>query len=408
MRQILDVYVGPALVAAAFAMACGSSSPAELPLEPVPEFAGNAGTESSPVDPGPPDGEMPGAGGSGSETLNPDTPLAPPVVEPPPTTPPPVEPPPPAPSLLREAAAQSGRLIGVALQARLLDDASYTSAAKEFGSVTAENEMKWQSLEPQPNQFNFGPADRIVAFAEENAMAVRGHTLVWHSQLPGWVSQLTTPEAVREAMLNHIDTVVTRYRGRVFAWDVVNEAWQDGEAALRTSVFQAQLGDRFIDEAFFAARAADPDAKLYYNDYGTEGTGRKANSVFTMVQGMLERGVPIDGVGMQMHVTNNDGGPSAQQFATNMQRLVDLGLQVNISGGTVDERLAAQRQRAQSLVQACMDQPGCDFITVWGVADQYSWRRRCEDGSDALPLLFNNGYEKKPAYSGVFDALMGP
>ncbi len=420
MRQIPAVHVGSALVVAAFALCCGSRE-AGPPPDLLPTFAGSTGIESpgGAPSPGPADDETLGVGGSGSEAINPDTPLAPPAIEPPvtpaPATPPPAMEPPPAPSLLREAAAESGRLIGVALQARLLGDASYTSASREFGSVTAENEMKWQSLEPQPNQFNFGGADRIVAFAEENAMLVRGHTLVWHSQLPGWVSQLTTPEAVRAAMLNHIETVVARYRGRVFAWDVVNEAWEDGGAALRTSVFQQQLGDRFIDEAFVAARAADPDAKLYYNDYGTEGTGRKANSVFAMVQGMLERGVPIDGVGMQMHVNNNDGGPSVQQFAANMQRLVDLGLQVNVSeldistcgGGTVDERLAAQRQRAHSLVQACMEQPGCDFITVWGVADPYSWRRRCEDGSDGLPLLFNSDYEKKPAYSGVFDALMG-
>jgi endo-1,4-beta-xylanase len=178
-------------------------------------------------------------------------------------------------------------------------------------------------------------------------------------------------------------------------------------------VFQQQLGDGFIDEAFIAARAADPDAKLYYNDYGTEGTNRKADAVFGMVQGMVERGVPIDGVGMQMHVSNG-GTPTSEQFATNMQRLVELGLEVNVSEldistcgtGSVDERLAAQAQRAHGLVQACVNQPGCDFITVWGVADQYSWRRNdCEGG--ALPLLFDAGYQKKPAYTGVFDALLG-
>jgi endo-1,4-beta-xylanase len=335
----------------------------------------------------------------------------PPVMQiPPEETPPPALP---EPTNLRGAADRTGRVVGVALQARLLNDASYTSVAREFSSVTAENEMKWQSLEPQPNQFNFNQADRIVAFAEQNEMRVRGHTLVWHSQLPGWVSQLTTPEAVRSAMLNHIETVVSRYRGRVFAWDVVNEAWQDNASALRTSVFQQQLGDRFIDEAFIAARAADPDAKLYYNDYGTEGTNRKANAVFTMVQGMVERGVPIDGVGMQMHI-GTGGGPTAEQFASNMQRLVELGLEVNISeldisacgDGAVDERLQAQAERAYEIVQACMNQPACNFITVWGISDQYSWRRNDCEGQ-ALPLLFDASYQKKPAYAGVFDALLG-
>ena len=261
---------------------------------------------ASPEDDAVPQVETPPAGNG--EGIDPNTMVSPPVMpSPPPSMQLPVTEPPPAepPTTLREAAETSGRLIGVAVQARLLNDASYTAVVREFGSVTAENEMKWQSLEPQPNQFNFNNADRVVAFAEQNGMQVRGHTLVWHSQLPGWVSQLTTPEAVRSAMLNHIETVVSRYRGRVFSWDVVNEAWQDNASGLRTSVFQQQLGDGFIDEAFIAARAADPDAKLYYNDYGTEGTNGKANAVFTMVEGMVARGVPIDPVGVKVPVAGS-------------------------------------------------------------------------------------------------------
>jgi endo-1,4-beta-xylanase len=411
VRSSLWHGVIPLLFGATLSAACGSenqpendeesSPPPYYQTQPVPPDQGGAAQTETP----------PGPNGEG---IDPNTVVSPPVV--PPATPsgmqmPPSEMPP---ATLREAADTTGRLIGVALQARLLNDASYTNVATEFSSVTAENEMKWQSLEPRPNQFNFTQADRIVAFAEQNGMQVRGHTLVWHSQLPGWVSQLTTPEAVRSAMLGHIQTVVSRYRGRVFSWDVVNEAWQDNALELRPSVFREQLGDGFIDEAFIAARAADPDAKLYYNDYGTEGTSRKANAVFNMVQGMLARGVPIDGVGMQMHVDSSEGGPTVEQFASNMQRLVDLGLEVNISeldiatcgAGSVDERLQAQAQRAHGLVRACVSQPGCNFITVWGVADQYSWRRNsCEGG--ALPLLFDSSYQKKPAYTSVFDALMG-
>jgi len=412
--------VASMLGVAALSAACSSrdAGNGELPGASVPEYMNPVTPPPMPDETGAPGDEVPA--GQNGEGIDPGTPLLPPEMQPldtptpmdpPAMETPPVEPPP-EPTTLRDAADRTGRVIGVAVQARLLNDAAYTNAAREFGSITAENEMKWQSVEPRPNQFNFTAADRIVAFAEQNDMRVRGHTLVWHAQLPAWVSQLTTPEAVRSAMLNHIQTVVSRYRGRVFAWDVVNEAWQDGAAALRTSVFQQQLGDRFIDEAFIAARAADPDAKLFYNDYGTEGTNRKANSVFTMVEGMLARGVPIDGVGMQMHVSLA-GAPSVEQFASNMQRLVALGLEVNISeldvtacgAGTLDERLQAQAQRAHGLVQACVNQPGCDFITVWGVADQYSWRRN--DCDEALPLLFTTAYEKKPIYTSVFDALMG-
>jgi endo-1,4-beta-xylanase len=406
--------IGLALLFAACSNSLENSPPGAEPpryTEPTaPDTSGSGGTsQAEPL-------------GMDGEGLDPDTMLSPPTTEP--TTPPtaqptamPSEEPPPEPTTLRGAADRTERPIGVAVQARLLNDASYTAVVREFSSVTPENEMKWQSLEPRPNQFNFANADRIVAFAEQNGMRVRGHTLVWHSQLPAWVSQLTTPDAVRSAMLNHIQTVVSRYRGRVFAWDVVNEAMQDNAAAgLRTSVFQQQLGEGFIDEAFIAARAADPDAQLFYNDYGTEGTSAKANAVFDLVQGLVQRGVPIDGVGLQMHVSNNANGPSVQQITTNLQRLVGLGLSVNISeldittcgNGSVDQRLAAQAERAHGIVQACMNQAGCDFITVWGVADQYSWRRAsCTDGGDALPLLFDTSYQKKPAYTGVFEALLG-
>jgi endo-1,4-beta-xylanase len=245
-------------------------------------------------------------------------------------------------------------------------------------------------------------------------MKVRGHTLVWHRQLPGFVSALTTPDAVRSAMLTHIQNVVTHFKGSVYAWDVVNEAWADGGAALRDSIFLQQLGAGYIDEAFVAARAADPDAKLFYNDYNTEGNSRKANQVYDMVRAMLARGTPIDGVGLQMHITQNDN-PSADQLIANMQRLVDLGLEVDITeldisscgdGGT-DVLLQAQAERARRVVQACVNQPRCTAVTLWGVADQYSWRNDCNGGGDPMPLLFDNDYAKKPAYQSVFDALSG-
>jgi endo-1,4-beta-xylanase len=382
-----------------------------LPTDAPPVMDDPAGMEPS---------DMPGSGDIDPNlSLDPDDP--PPVAgEPPPQPGPPPPPafepePVPAEPRLRDAAEASDRLVGVAVQARLLNDPAYRGRAAEFNVLTAENEMKWSSVERNPGQFNFQNADRIVAFATANGMKVRGHTLVWYQQLPGWVSALTTADAVREAMLNHIENVMNHFKGVVYAWDVVNEAWADGGANLRDNVFLQRLGAGYIDEAFVAARAADPDAKLFYNDYNTEGDSRKANQVYDMVRSMVERGIPIDGVGLQMHVTQNDNNPTSAQLVANLQRLVDLGLEVNITeldiatcgnGGT-DALLQAQAQRAYSVVQACVSQAGCRAVTVWGVADQYSWRNDCNGGGDPLPLLFDDAYGKKPAYQSVFRALSG-
>jgi endo-1,4-beta-xylanase len=327
-------------------------------------------------------------------------------------------------STLRQAADASGHLIGIAIQANRMNNGSYSSTAlQEFNYVTPENEMKWNSLQPNPGQFNFGPADRIVAFAEQNGMKVKGHTLVWHSQLPNWVAALTTPDEVRAAMLNHIDTVVSHFKGRIYAWDVVNEAWQNGNA-LRTSVFMQQLGAGFIDEAFIAAKAADPDAKLYYNDFGAEGTGGKANAIYNMVQGMLQRGVPIDGVGLQMHTGSANANPTISAFQTNMQRIRELGLEVVVSEldvqtctdtSPMDVRMDVQRSRYYDIVSACVDEVGCSAVTIWGVIDGLSWlnnnqqSQNCRNttGQLPLPLLFDDAYQRKPAYGGVMDALLG-
>lgn len=206
------------------------------------------------------------------------------------------------PTPLKSAAARTGRMIGAALSANHLSDLLYAStAANHLNSATPENEMKWDATEPTRNVFTFERGDAIVAFAAQHGMQVRGHTLVWHSQLPSWVSSIQDTADMRTAMINHITQVALHYRGKVVAWDVVNEAVADGGQTLRATPFAQWIGARYIDDAFIAARAADPDARLYYNDYGAEGRNGKSDYVYTMVQGMLARGVPIDGVGLQMH-----------------------------------------------------------------------------------------------------------
>jgi endo-1,4-beta-xylanase len=311
---------------------------------------------------------------------------------------------------LKAAAAQSGRLIGAAIGASHLSEAAYAAtAAAAFDFVTPENEMKWDATEPTQNVFTFGGGDAISSFAQQNGMKVKGHTLVWHSQLPDWVSAITDATALHDAMINHITQVVSHYRGQVIAWDVVNEAVADSGQSLRDTIFSEYLGAGYLDDAFNAAHAADPGALLLYNDYGAEGAGAKSDYVYNMVKGMLARGVPINGVGLQMHTGPADASPSAAQVTANMQRLEALALNVVISEMDVQictSSVDAQKTRFHDIVAVCATEPLCLAVTVWGVSDKYSWLNGV---SCATPqsLLFDDNFEPKPAYAGVLDAFRG-
>jgi hypothetical protein len=201
---------------------------------------------------------------------------------------------------LGAAAAAKGRTFGAAVAQSHLGEAQYVSTLDgDFSGLTPENEMKWDTTEPSQGSFNFGPADQIVAHATSQSMKIRGHTLVWHSQLPGWVSGLTG-SAVQTAMTNHINGVMAHFQGKIVYWDVVNEAFNE-DGSRRSDVFQNQLGNGYIETAFRTARAADPNAKLCYNDFNIEGQNAKSNAVFAMVSDFKARGVPIDCVGFQSH-----------------------------------------------------------------------------------------------------------
>lgn len=329
----------------------------------------------------------------------------------------------------------TGRTVGVAVaEWRLAEDPQYgATIAQQFNQLTAENEMKWEAIEPEPGVFDFTRADALVTFAQQNGMKVRGHTLVWHSQLPPWVEALTGADAVRAAMTNHIQTVVAHYRdnfpGVVVAWDVVNEAMNvqqgpmGGTAIYRDSVFYRELGEGFIAEAFQIANATDPDARLYYNDFGVEGVnGAKSTGTFNMVSGLVSAGVPIHGMGFQMHTGPLDQGPGAADFAANIQRYADLGLKVEIT--EMDVTLCAiggnslglelQRYRYNRILTACIESPACNSITLWGLGDANSWLNDngCTQGMIMLetqpaPLAFGDTYARKPAWWGIYDALTG-
>ncbi|MFG3505572.1 non-reducing end alpha-L-arabinofuranosidase family hydrolase [Streptomyces sp. NPDC047821] len=293
-------------------------------------------------------------------------------------------------------AAPSGRYFGTAVAAGRLGDPAYTAIAdREFNMITPENEMKWDAVEPSRGKFTFGPADRIVDRALARGQRLRGHTTVWHSQLPSWVSAIRDAKTLRSVMNHHITTQVSHYRGKIYAWDVVNEAFADGGSGrLRDSVFQKVLGNGFIEEAFRTARAADSSAKLCYNDYNIENwSDAKTQGVYRLVKDFRSRGVPIDCVGFQSHF--GAGGPPAS-FRTTLAAFAALGVDVQIT--ELDIAQAAPTHYANA-VSACLSVARCTGITVWGVRDSDSWR------SGESPLLFDNNGRPKPAYAAVMTAL---
>ena len=212
-------------------------------------------------------------------------------------------------STLQAAAGESGRYFGTAIAANRLSDSTYTTIAnREFNMITAENEMKMDATEPNQNQFSYTNGDRIVNWARSNGKQVRGHALAWHSQQPGWMQNMSGT-ALRNAMLNHVTQVATYYRGKIHSWDVVNEAFADGSSGGRRDSNLQRTGNDWIEAAFRAARAADPGAKLCYNDYNTDNWSHaKTQGVYNMVRDFKSRGVPIDCVGFQAHFNSRQPG----------------------------------------------------------------------------------------------------
>ncbi|WP_219822012.1 endo-1,4-beta-xylanase, partial [Streptomyces sp. Ru71] len=300
-------------------------------------------------------------------------------------------------STLGAAAAQSGRYFGTAIASGRLGDSAYTSiASREFNMVTAENEMKIDATEPQRGQFNFTAGDRVYNWAVQNGKKVRGHTLAWHSQQPGWMQSLSG-STLRQAMIDHINGVMAHYKGKIAQWDVVNEAYaDDGSGGRRDSNLQ-RTGNDWIEVAFRTARAADPAAKLCYNDYNIENwTWAKTQGVYNMVRDFKQRGVPIDCVGFQSHF--NSGSPYNSNFRTTLQNFAALGVDVAVTELDIQ---GAPSSTYAAVTNDCLAVARCLGITVWGVRDSDSWR------SGDTPLLFNNDGSKKPAYTAVLNALNG-
>lgn len=285
----------------------------------------------------------------------------------------------------------------------LRGDATYRSAyAQTFDSLTPENEMKWERVQPSITRFTFGDADRLVEWAVRHGKRVRGHPLVWDQQIPGWLAERSwKARDLQKVVRDHVNRVVRRYRGRVESWDVVNEPFE-GDGSWSTTLFHNVLGDGFVEDAFRVARAADPHARLFLNELGAERPGPKQDALFELVKALKGRGAPIDGVGFQNH-TEAATAPTRKELARTIDRFAALGVDVEIT--EMDVRLgagdpaAAQAGPYVDAALACQAAARCTGLTVWGVTDKYSWV-----GSDERATLFDAQGHPKPAHDALLRA----
>jgi endo-1,4-beta-xylanase len=332
-------------------------------------------------------------------------------------------------------------LVGVALNLWTVNGRNAPAAelaGKQFSSITAENDMKWQMIQPEPGRYRFDAADTYFEFAEKHKMEVIGHTLVWHSQTPrrvfeGEGGKPATREELLKRMREHIQTVAGRDKGKVKGWDVVNEALADGGPdILRDSPWRRIIGDDFIDHAFRFAKEADPKAELYYNDYGLEDPRKRANCV-KLVKGLLERKVPIDGIGTQSHF--NLDQPSLADIERTIEAFSDLGLKVVVTELDVDVLAGrgapgnadvGRREQGDAtanpyigglpaelqdkLAKRYADIFGIYLkhrksvarVTFWGLGDGMSWLNGFPiRGRANHPLLFDRELKPKPAFGAL-------
>lgn len=309
-------------------------------------------------------------------------------------------------------------LIGAALNVGLVkNNTNYRNLViKEFNSVTAENVMKMNALRPSATTYNWTDADYFVDFAKANGKRVHGHTLNWYKSLPDWVNNFNGTTADWENLLkSHIETVVGRYRGKVTSWDVVNEALED-DGTYRNSIWVQKLGVGYIERAFQYARNADPDALLFYNDYGHEYSATKRAAIIKLVTDLKAKGVPINGIGLQMHTRYNQ---TDANLAAAINTAAATGLKVHVS--ELDIALNPDNNQSLTYTTALGELQAAKYkfivktfnaipreqqfgITTWNVTDADSWIPSNYNRPD-WPMPFNNLYQRKAAYQGILDGV---
>ena len=323
----------------------------------------------------------------------------------------------PGPATLRDLAGRIGLRFGTALIPQDIETPSYAAiAGSQFSVVTPGNGMKWQIVEPEQGVYDWSQADQLVQFAEANAQLVRGHTLTWHNQLPDWLTSGVANGSISASQLrallhDHIITEVSRYRGRIWQWDVCNEFFTDTNPSTVNpdDFWVSNLGPGIIADAFRWAREADPHALLFYNDYnigGEDGSNAKSDAVYAFVRQLLQDGVPIDGVGNQGHLDTQYGW-SPQLLQQDLERYASLGLKVAITEADVRTfvnnpasqvptdslALFAQPYEYSEMLKAALAVPQCISFTVWGFTDSDSW----------VPGVFTG-----EGYAGIYDVNQSP
>ncbi|KAH7132188.1 xylanase 2 [Dendryphion nanum] len=322
-------------------------------------------------------------------------------------------------SSLNAAIVSKGRsYIGTSLTVRNDNTEQNLIKGADFGSITPENSMKWDATEPNRGQFSWGGADQVANFATQNKKQLRCHTLVWYSQLPSWVNNIRDNSTLMSVMTNHINQVMGRYKGKCTHWDVVNEALNE-DGTLRDNVFLRIIGEQYLPISFRIAAAADPASKLYYNDYNLEYGEKKHEGALRIVKLVQSWGVKIDGVGLQGHLVTEKTGtqstptPSVAVLTKVLQDYADLKVDVaytelDIRMNTPDNanKLKVQAEAYARVAQSCINVERCVGITLWGVSDKYSWVPQTFSGEGSA-LLWNNNFQKKPAYTSFLNVLSG-
>lgn len=325
-------------------------------------------------------------------------------------------------------------LIGAAVNTRQVsgnDKAGVRIVQEQFNSIVAENCMKSQEIHPEENRYNFKQADEFVAFGEANKMVIIGHTLIWHSQLSRWFcvdknGDNVSPEVLKQRMKDHITTIMTRYKGRIKGWDVVNEAIED-DGSYRKTKFYEILGEEYIPLAFQYAHEADPDAELYYNDYSMANPGKRAG-VVKMIKDLKSRGIRIDAVGMQGHIGMDY--PKIDEFEKSLLAFAETGVKIMITeldltvlpspnpnvGAEVSASFEYKKEMnpyqdglPADVSQAWTNRMNDFFrlflkhqdvitrVTMWGITDNDTWRNNWPMmGRKDYPLLFDRNYKAKP------------
>jgi endo-1,4-beta-xylanase len=320
--------------------------------------------------------------------------------------------------------------IGVAVSPQALKTDQATLIVDQFNSMTPENAMKMGPIHPKENEYFWSHADSIVAFAQRNNLKLRGHTLCWHSQTPKWLftdekGVTVSKEVLLKRLKDHITAVATRYKGKVYAWDVVNEAISDKpDEFLRNSEWLKICGEEYITKAFQYAHEADPNALLFYNDYN-EINPVKREKIFKLVKGLKDAGVPIHGIGLQGHWALNE--PSRSQLDSTLTRFSELGLKIQITELDIsvypkehtarerkaedyDSNFTKEKEAKQiEVYKMCFElfrkhKDAISGVTFWNISDRHSWLDNFPvRGRKDYPLLFDKDLKPKKAYWAVVD-----